>query len=734
MQKLVALIYCTFFFWAIAFTNASGQSLKKPLKLIQEGDYPKAKSWLLKELPASPSDAGLNYLAAGCFLQNPAGKALDSAYLFNSQAHSGFETITDKRVKQLKEFGIGDVEIMLQAKKIDSLYFDRFSKVEGTKGFKQYLDLYPKGIFSIIAEDKIYGLDYQKARNGNTIESYRAFVEKYPEAPQSKRALVIIDSLVFIKETASGNLAVLEKFAKENRSHPNRKVVLERIYQFILANCKVDELAGYGINYPESPYNFQAWAMALSFWEGDTDSFFYKYPQAAPREKLRLLHEPLFPIPDTNRITYVDRLGTIRANLPLDTIDVIPCQVVSGPLLFRPKKMQLVLKDGQFVRTTKYAGILNPEVAISIAQNPSKTRFAKAFFLEPTSANGDGPFEIYDFFGKKLLPNKYQQIALVPAGIVAGNKTVGLYNFVGQVLLPDTFVSIRQENGVIEAEGRDTVYSLSADALQGYFPAGKKLKNLREAAILLKSAAIDTNHMADSAVRTIGTINGFKHYGLWYWTKSKKGFQVWKGPVKTASPLVVQAVSVTKEGNIAIMKNDKFGLLTFFGEELPINYSAIPTPYTAKPDLYITQQSGSYGLCSETGKLILPHVFKRIRPWNSKNALVETDSGYMFLSLNTYRPTGSIFKNFRIVQAVEGISVLVFSIKGKYTAISSRSGTIIPAVHAGMEIYSTELGTLIRTADELGPDKVLLSFYNLKGQLLFSKEVPTLAYERQECD
>jgi hypothetical protein len=86
------------------------------------------------------------------------------------------------------------------------------------------------------------------------------------------------------------------------------------------------------------------------------------------------------------------------------------------------------------------------------------------------------------------------------------------------------------------------------------------------------------------------------------------------------------------------------------------------------------------------------------------------------------------------VQAVEGISVLVFSIKGKYTAISSRSGTIIPAVHAGMEIYSTELGTLIRTADELGPDKVLLSFYNLKGQLLFSKEVPTLAYERQECD
>jgi hypothetical protein len=93
-----------------------------------------------------------------------------------------------------------------------------------------------------------------------------------------------------------------------------------------------------------------------------------------------------------------------------------------------------------------------------------------------------------------------------------------------------------------------------------------------------------------------------------------------------------------------------------------------------------------------------------------------------------------VFKNFRILKTTEGISVIVFSIQGKFTAISSRSGTIIPATHSGMEIYPTDLGTLIRTDDEIGSDKMLLSFYNIRGQLMFSKEVPLAAYDKMECE
>jgi hypothetical protein len=226
----------------------------------------------------------------------------------------------------------------------------------------------------------------------------------------------------------------------------------------------------------------------------------------------------------------------------------------------------------------------------------------------------------------------------------------------------------------------------------------------------------------------------YKHNGIWYWTKTKKGLQVWKGPEMSTNTISIQAISVTKEGNLAIMKDNKFGLLTAFGEQIPMKFSAIPIPYPEKPELYITQDGDGYGISNEKGKLIVPHVFKKIRPWNSRNAIVESDSGNMFLSLTNFRPTGSVFKNFRILKTTEGISVIVFSIQGKYTAISSRSGTIIPATHSGMDIYPTDLGTLIRTDDELGSDKMLLSFYNIRGQLMFSKEVPLSAYERMECE
>jgi hypothetical protein len=463
--------------------------------------------------------------------------------------------------------------------------------------------------------------------------------------------------------------------------------------------------------------------MALALWTADQESFFAEYPLAKPREVLRMYFQALIPIPDTNKINYVDRLGTLRTSLAIDTSETIPCAVISGPVLNKTKKKQWVLKDGKVLRTSKSSKIIQLD-------GPAN----KAFLLEPSNAAGEGPYEVYNIFGKKVLPGRYNRVLTIKAGIVAGNQTVGLYAFNGNVLLPDTFLSIQQDGDVIEAEGKDSIYNLSANALLSLAPLQIAITSLSEISILnaLENATAISPKADSISLNKSGL--AYKHYGIWYWTKTKKGLQIWKGPEKPASPMVVQAVSVTKEGNVAIMNNNKFGLLTAFGDQLPIKFSAIPIPYPEKQGFYITQENGSYGISNETGKLIVPHVFKNIRPWNVRNAIVESDSGNMFLSMTTYRPTGSVFKNFRILKTTEGISVIVFSIQGKFTAISSRSGTIIPATHSGMEIYPTDLGTLIRTDDEIGSDKMLLSFYNIRGQLMFSKEVPLSAYDKMECE
>lgn len=714
--------------WLIAFTvffglPLFGQSLKKPLKLIGEGNLAKAKTYILKELPTYPYDPGLNFLLGSCYLKNPIGKSLDSAYLFNQQASNHYNAAGDKRIIALLEYRISQDTIKYQARRIDSLFFKRFTATEGTKGLKDYLNMFPEGEFKEVAEDKIYGFDFQKAKKANTIESYKEFLNKHPNAPQASKTQVLVDSLIFAKETSSGNLKNLEKFAADNPTHPNRNLVIEKIYQFKLGQGSTESLASFALKYPEHPKNFEAWTMALALWPTDQESFFVQYPLAKPREVLRMYFQALIPIPDTNKINYVDRLGTLRTSIGIDTSENIPCAVVSGPVLNKTKKKQWVLKDGKVLRTSKSSKIIQPD-------GPG----TKAILLEPNNAAGDAPYEVYNITGKKVLPGKYNRVITVSAGIVAGNQTVGLYAYNGTVLLPDTFLSIQQEGDVIEAEGKDTIYSLSANALLSLAPLQIAITTLSEISIL--NALENANAVSPKADSITINKSGlpYKHYGIWYWTKTKKGLQVWKGPEMPTNTISIQAISITKEGNLAIMKDNKFGLLTAFGEQIPMKFSAIPIPYPEKPELYITQDGDGYGISNEKGKLIVPHVFKKIRPWNSRNAIVESDSGNMFLSLTNFRPTGSVFKNFRILKTSEGISVIVFSIQGKFTAISSRSGTIIPATHSGMDIYPTDLGTLIRTDDELGSDKMLLSFFNIRGQLMFSKEVPLSAYERMECE
>jgi hypothetical protein len=705
--------------------ETKAQSLKKPIKYYYEGNIAKAKDYIFKELPAHPFDPGLNFVLAACYLKNPAGKSLDSALTFNKIALNNYNAAGDKRILALLEYSISSDTLNKQNRVIDSLYYKKLSGTEGTKGLLDYLELFPIGVFKEVAEDKIYGLDYQKATKLNSIEGYKAFLTKHPNAPQALKTRNLIDSLVFAKETASGNLETLEKFALENPNHPKRNLVIEKIYHFKLGLGTSKALASFGLQFPEHPLNFEAWTMALALWPSDMELFFAEYPLAKPREVLRAYFQALIPIPDTNKINYVDRLGTLRTSIAIDTSETIPCAIVSGPVLNKIKKKQWVLKDGKVLRTSKSSKIIQPE---GYALN--------AFLLEPSNAKGDGPFEVYNIFGRKVLPAKYNIVSTISTGIVAGNTTVGLYAFNGEVLLTDTFLSIQQQGNVIEAEGKDTIYNLSGNTLLSLAPQLKSFKNLSEIAI--NPVKINLSGAVDSVTTDSLTFKSqnspYKNHGIWYWTKSKKGLQIWKGPIKPVSPMIVQAVSITKEGNIAIMNNNKFGLLTASGDQLPAKFSAIPIPYPEKQGFYITQEGGLYGLSNESGKLVIPHVFNNIRPWNSRNAIVESDSGNMFLSLTTYRPTGSVFKNFRILKTAEGISVIVFSIQGKFTAISSRSGTIIPAAHSGMEIYPTDLGTLIRTDDELGSDKMLLSFYNIRGQLMFSKEVPLSAYERMECE
>ncbi len=720
---------CFVVIWLLVFTLLTAefsfaQSLKKPIKYYNEGNIAKAKEYIFKELPSYPFDPGLNFVLANCYLKNPIGKSLDSAMLFNKQAANHYNAAGDNRLIALLEYRISLDTIKSQARKIDSLYYKRLSVQEGTKGFKDYLALFPEGEFKEVAEDKIYGIDFQKAIKLNSIDGYKEFLAKHPTAPQAQKTKVLIDSLVFVKETASGSLENLEKFVAENPNHPNRNLVLEKIYQFKLGIGSTESLASFALKFPEHSRNFEAWVMALALWPSDQESFFAKYPLAKPRDVLKTYFQALIPIPDTNKINYVDRLGILRTSISIDTSESIPCGVVSCPVLNKSKKKQWVLKDGKILRTSKSGKIIQPE-------GPA----TNAFLLEPSNANGDAPFEVYNIFGKKVLTGKYNKVSTISAGIVAGNQNVGLYAFNGTVLLPDTFVSIQQDGNIIEVEGKDTIYNLSAAMLTKLASELKTIKSLNEISAVSLGR---TNTFSDTLTRDssfkVKVATPYKNHGIWYWTKTKKGLQIWKGPEKPSNPMVVQAVSVTKEGNVAVMNNNKFGLLTAFGDQLPIKFSAIPIPYPEKQGFYITQDGGLYGISNESGKLIVPHVFKNIRPWNVRNAIVESDSGNMFLSMTTYRPTGSVFKNFRILKTTEGISVIVFSIQGKFTAISSRSGTIIPATHSGMEIYPTDLGTLIRTDDEIGSDKMLLSFYNVRGQLMFSKEVPLSAYDKMECE
>lgn len=102
-----------------------------------------------------------------------------------------------------------------------------------TFAYEDYLNRYPKGLYSDSAKIHLENLYFQDALSADTIPLFVAFINKYPRSPYSDSAQALLEKLYFKQVQYADTIPAYEDFLKK---HPqsvfadSAQILLEKLY------------------------------------------------------------------------------------------------------------------------------------------------------------------------------------------------------------------------------------------------------------------------------------------------------------------------------------------------------------------------------------------------------------------------------------------------------------------------------------------------------------------------
>lgn len=304
-------------------------------KLLEKKKYEKIISKCNNNLEKDPNDIESLYYSAVVKSRFDADKFLLplEAYTQFTQALSNFRELTDaKTIKNLEEIPINEISLQMLA---DSIYSQglRLATIENTEesyenfisnfplasnkykleaikernrisyesavvqnsieSFKLFINKYPNAVQLNDAWKHIYRIAYNEAIKINSISSFNEFIKKYPKADQITDAWENIYRLGFSEAENINSISSYQKYTLNYPKSQQAKLAEQRIhklaYEVAIKDSSIASLEDFLLRYPNSIQNNDARALLhkLAFTKAESENnsesyklFLEKYPNS----------------------------------------------------------------------------------------------------------------------------------------------------------------------------------------------------------------------------------------------------------------------------------------------------------------------------------------------------------------------------------------------------------------------------------------------------------------------
>ena len=231
MKKNLALIFCLL----LSLSSLYGQD--SYLKLIDKAKFSKAEKKINKSLKKEPLNVVLHYAKSRLLIQRKYnGYNPPISYEYLSTTEQLYNKNSDeKELEKLNKIPLNSSIILYYLDTICLYALDDAIEINTVESYENYLSYFLRASsdYKKTAVKKRDIAAFQITTSKNTVESYKIFISKYPDAIQVKDAWEIIYNMVYDEALKTHTIKAYENFIA---NYPGAK-------QVINANEKIHELA-----------------------------------------------------------------------------------------------------------------------------------------------------------------------------------------------------------------------------------------------------------------------------------------------------------------------------------------------------------------------------------------------------------------------------------------------------------------------------------------------------------
>lgn len=476
---------------SLAVVLLSCHSSRQALKLMEKGKYEQAQAKLDKSLTKDSLNPAAHYVYSLLFVDTAYQHyQVDSAYFHILEAISDYQTADVKTQQKLaKKIGMDSASLIAQKLTTDSLAFAEASAIHTVTAYQRFIDEHtssaPQYEEAIRQRNQ---LAFNAAKQKDTYQAYKTFMDIYPDAEQYELAKERYNTLAFREKTKGGSLESYLNFLKTFPNSPYRPNAEEQIMKISVADNRLEHYAIFARQYPESPYAKWSVDILYHLYKGkhDARNFLKDFPQLPYADSLQKIIEAekklLTPVLENERYGFMDSQGNM----------VIPYQY---PLILAKYLCEGILNDFINVANTKGNKLQhslltkNGKVVTTISNDEIPNTFPGPFTSDFITDIGmgwlliqehPGQYVVRHKAGYRMMPEPYELLDTLefipsPAALrqqvpfqfikFQTNGLWGLMTFTGKTLLEAAYDDIEEYDHFIVVEKDGKLAVTNRDAL-----------------------------------------------------------------------------------------------------------------------------------------------------------------------------------------------------------------------------------------------------------------------------
>jgi len=429
--------------------HAQSGEIKKILTFLHENDYEKVEKKITKAYQKDSLDPAIHFaISITLDYDSFPGFNPDSSYLFILKARERFASLEGKEKEKLTKKGIDSALLEAHKVHLDERAFQRARAQNTVESYDRYINFHSTSKERPEAIDFRYAAAYTVAHNNDTYQSYRYFMDTYPEAPQYQEAAKRYELLFFQSKTGDGKLVSIINFLKINPATPYRTPLEKQILEISTAGNKLDDYKKFLSDYPETIHKREVINRLFHLYK--EDGILDQFPVEWINDSLKRVRQApdgaVIPVVLNGEYQFISEEGTPLFETTYPTVDPrYLCEGVQDDLLLVGENShgKLITRFNEVVYEGDFDDV--EDLGYGILKVGKK-----------------GIFGAFHKTGSPILPYEYDDLKIVAGSYIAFKKQGlwGLTTFFGRQVTKNDFDDINGLNGLLLFE-KDELYAIT---------------------------------------------------------------------------------------------------------------------------------------------------------------------------------------------------------------------------------------------------------------------------------